>query len=123
MSTNVLTPIILLNSVSMTASVESNPIHIQYEDNIGLEFVWTGTPTGTFGVSVSNSASLSTTGGISGGTWTPLTLTTPDVPQAVGAAGNGFIDLNQLGAAFLKVTYTAGSGTGSLTVTMTGKPV
>jgi hypothetical protein len=123
MSTNVLTPIVILNSVSMTADVESNPIHIQYEDNIGLEFVWTGTPTGTFGVSVSNSATLSATGGITGGTWTPLSLTSPDVPAASGSAGNGFIDLNQLGAAFLKVTYSASSGTGSLTVTMTGKPV
>lgn len=123
MSMNFISPIVVFNNVSLSASRTSSGIHVQNSDNIGIEFVWTGTPTGTFGIDVTNSATLNPDGTVSGGTWTPLVLTSPDVPEATGSSGNGFIDLNQTGAAFVRVTYTRVSGTGNCTAILTAKSV
>ena len=123
MSLNLIPPVTVFNNVDISVNQISAPIHVQYSDNIGIQFVWTGTPTGTFGVNVSNTANLGANGLITGGTWTPLVLTAPNNPAAVGAAGNGFIDLNQIGAAFVQVTYTAASGSGNCTAVLTAKPV
>lgn len=123
MSQQLIAPVPVFTNVSLGSSQTSNPIHVMYSDNIGIQFVWTGTPTGTFGVSVSNTAALGADGNITGGTYTPLVLTTPTPPVTAGSAGDGFIDLNQLGAAFIKVTYTRTGGTGTCTATLTAKPV
>ncbi len=123
MSTKVIPPIVLLDAVSLAATVASRGVHTLYSDNIGIQYTWTGTPTGVFGVDVCNDATLNTDGTVSGGTWTPLVFTSPEVPEAAGASGNGFIDLNQTGAAFVRATYTRTSGTGNLTAILSGKPV
>lgn len=123
MSMNMIPPIVVFNAVSLATNQTSSGIHTQYIDNIGVQFVWTGTPTGAFGIDVSNNATLNPNGTVSGGTWTPLVLTSPNAPLATGAAGDGFIDLNQTGAAFIRVTYISTSGTGTCTATLTGKPV
>lgn len=118
-----LLPIQIFTNASMAGDLTSAGIHVQLEDNMGVQFVWTGTPTGTFGINVSNTAILNPTGTVSGGTWTPLVLTNPQAPVASGSAGNGFIDLNQTGAAFIQVTYIRGSGTGTLNAYLAGKSV
>jgi len=123
MSLNTISPIVVFNGVSMTTNRTSTPVHIQYTDNVGIQFVWTGSPTGTFGVDVSNTATLNQDGTISGGTWTSLVLLSPNTPQATGSAGNGYIDLSQLSAAFVRATYTYSSGSGTLTATLTAKPI
>lgn len=123
MSMNLIPPIVVFNNVSLGSSQTSAGIHTQNVDNIGIEFVWTGSPTGTFGIDVSNSATLNPDGTISGGTWTPLVFTSPQSPAATGSSGNGFIDLNQTGAAFVRATYVRVSGTGNCTAILAGKPV
>lgn len=123
MSLNLIPPIVVFNNVDISTDQESNPIHVQYSDNISVQFVWSGDPVGTFGISVSNTATLASTGYISGGTWTPLTLIGPDHPDTIGESGDGVIDLNQLGVSFIKVTYAATSGSGRCTATLTAKPV
>lgn len=123
MSLNLIPPIVVFNNVDISVNQTSAPIHVQYSDNIGVQFVWTGTPTGTFGINVSNTAILGTNGTITGGTWTPLVLDAPNNPVTEGDAGNGFIDLNQTGAAFVQVTYVATGGSGNCTAVLTAKPV
>lgn len=120
---NVIPPIVVLNAVSMTTDQHSAGIHTLYCDNVGIQFNWTGTPTGVFGADVCSDAVLGADGTVSGGTWTPIVFTSPDAPECAGAAGNGYLDLNQTGAAFVRATYTATSGTGTLTAILTGKPV
>lgn len=120
---NSLSPIVVFDAVSLAASQNSRGIHSFFLDNIGVQFVWTGTPTGTFGMDVSNNATLNTDGTVSGGTWTPIVFTDPSPPAATGSSGNGYLELNQTTAAFVRVTYTKVSGTGACTAYLTGKPV
>lgn len=74
-------------------------------DNIGLEVTWTGTPTGTFQVMVSNS----------GINFYALTFN-PALTQPSGTAGGYAIDLNQLPFKYLMLQYTNASGSGALTI-------
>lgn len=74
-------------------------------DNIGLEVTWTGDPSGTIEVLVSNS----------GMTFYALTFN-PVLDQPAGSAGGYAIDLNQLPFKYLLIRYTGDSGTGTLTV-------
>ncbi len=120
MSTLLIAPTVIINGTSLGASFNSNPVSVLYSDNIGIQLVWTGTPTGQFGIEISNTATLSTTGQITGGTWTTLTGT---YPAPAGSASNGFISLTNICAAFIRVTYTRGSGTGAVTATLCAKPI
>ncbi len=120
---NTIPPIVVFDNISLAASATSRGIHTLFTDNIGVQFVWTGTPTGTFGIDVSNTATLNPDGTVSGGTWDPVVFTDPDAPAATGSSGSGFIDLNQSGAAFVRVTYTRSASTGNCTATLVGKPV
>lgn len=123
MSMNLVPPIVVWSNVDISVNQVSAGIDVLYSDNVGIQFVWTGTPTGTFGINVSNTAVLGSTGTVSGGTYTPMVLTSPNAPVTAGSSGNGFIDLNQTGARFVQVTYTATSGSGTCTATLTAKPV
>lgn len=100
-----------------TAGYTSTPTNIQYLDNIYLELSCTGTPTGTFAVQVSSSYVVNE----NAGSWVALNLAaTPTVSGAATVIG---IDLNQLGATYLRVVYTGTGGTGSLTGIITAKQV
>lgn len=74
-------------------------------DNIGLEVTWTGTPTGTFTVNVSNS-------GIS---FYALTFS-PALAQPAGSASGYAIDLNQIPFKYIMLKYINASGSGVLSV-------
>ena len=61
------------------------------------------------------------------GTWNTLTLNyggaaVTSVPVS-GNTGNGMIDVTATGIYAIRLIYTAGSGTGSLTVTMVAKEI
>jgi hypothetical protein len=96
----------------MASSFNSAPLGIQYLDNVSLEMAWTGTPTGTIVIQGSNSQI----------NWQPLTLN-PAITQPAGSASFYSVDLNQVGYAYIQVAYTAGSGSGNLTVWAAGKAV
>lgn len=101
-------------------SITSAVTNIQFLDNIGLQFNFTGTPTGSFQVQVSADYAQDDLGNVqNAGNWIPITL--PSSPAASGAAGNIYIDLNQLSAPWLRVVYTKVSGTGTLNAFITAK--
>ena len=90
-------------TMSSTNTIYSQIIDISLYDNVGLEVTWTGTPTGTFNVYVSNS----------GINFYYLTI---GQTQPAGAAGGYFINIQQLAAKYFLLEYTNSSGSGSLTV-------
>lgn len=92
-------------AMTSTNVIYSQIIDMSLIDNIGLEVTWTGTPTGTFQVMVSNS----------GINFYALTFN-PALTQPSGTAGGYAIDLNQLPFKYLMLQYTNASGSGALTI-------
>lgn len=74
-------------------------------DDINLELTWTGTPTGTFEIMVSNS----------GVNFYALTFN-PALAQPAGSASGYDINLTQLSSKYIMLKYTNASGSGNLTV-------
>jgi hypothetical protein len=115
-----LKPHVVANAVSMAASVTSDVTIIQMIPYISYTVVWTGTPTGTFAVEVSNDYSVDASGAVlNAGTWVALTLSAS--VAAAGSADSAFIDIDGVAAYAIRLKYTRASGTGSLTATVAGK--
>ncbi len=122
MSYNVLYPVQVFNSVSMATSSTSHAVEVINQDNIGIQLHWTGTPTGTFSVQVSSDYSQDYLGNIqNAGHWIALPLS-PAI-TAAGSPDDAYIDLNQLSAMYVRVVYTAVSGSGTLTGYVVAKGV
>lgn len=102
----------LVDSQSMASSITSDPIEIKYMDNVGVQLQWTGSPVGTLSVQVSADFKADTNGNVlNPGQWTDLPLSPP--PQII----NGppiYVDINQISSPYLRVKYTATSGSGVL---------
>lgn len=113
-------PTVIYNAQDIASSVDSKIMHVLYSDNIGVQLVWTGSPTGQFGISGSDTCIISATGAISGCTWTAITGT---YPAPAGSASNGLIGVTNFPHAFIKVTYVASSGTGAVTAKLVAKPL
>lgn len=106
-----------ISGTSMAASITSDPIKMEWEDNIGLHVIWAGTPTGTNTVQVSLDPDV-----LSWVTIGPTAYTvTPDQPS--GSAGSNFYDLPLCAAAWVRFVYTRSSGTGTLTAKIALKSV
>lgn len=116
MANKTLTPIsIVTNGDMSTASITSIVPPIQWQDNVGLQMVWTGSPVGAFAVQVSMDQSNWATipSSAFNGTYpVPGTTTSP-----------GYLDLNQLSAPYIRVVYTRTSGSGTLNILMDAKGV
>lgn len=119
---NFLPPNLIVNGGDMSqATITSDVTDIRYLDNISIQCIFTGTPTGSFALEGSlnyykiNGAVQNT------GTWTPITLSS--TPAASGSAGNILLDLNQLSFPYIRIVYTKTSGTGTLNVYISGKAV
>lgn len=109
----------LINGVSMASNITGVPTGINQLPGISYDVSWTGTPTGTFQIQVSNSYSQSPNGTVTNaGNWTtlPSSSFTGIYPQPSGSAGNGFIDVVGTEAAWVRFVYIASGGTGNLTV-------
>ena len=112
----------LITTQSMDASFNGTPINIQYLDNCGIQLVWTGSnPAGSIGVQVSLNYNQNT----QTGTWTPLEINGVALTVTPGGTpGNAYLDLNQLSAPWIQVTYTtAGGSNGALTAVIGAKQV
>ena len=112
-----------MSAQSMVANITGTPVNVQFTDNVGIQVSWTGSnPIGTIGIQVSLDYNQNT----KTGTWTPI-QTTPGTPLTVtpaGSAGNAYVDLNQLSAPWIQVTYTtAGGSSGALTAVIGSKEV
>lgn len=126
MSTNQLTPVwmtvgatqsaagVPINGTSMGASIASDAVLLEFEDNPDIQCTWTGTPTGTLAVQVSlDPTNLG---------WQTIPFSpTPDQPA--GSSGSNYFSLNQTGAAYIRLIYTRVSGTGTLKAKIAAKSV
>lgn len=114
MSTMQLLPIWLVNNVSMTTSITSDSIPCQWKDNVGIQVVWTGTPTGTIDIQVSmDPDNLG---------WQSVPFDpTPDQPA--GSSGSDWYEINQTPAGYVRLVYTASSGTGTMKAKISAKSV
>jgi hypothetical protein len=114
----------LINAQSMASSINGPPTNINGIPGISYDLVWTGTPTGTFQVQVSNSYSQDPEGNpINAGSWNtlPTSSFSGTYPVPAGSSGFGFLDVVGTEAAWVRLQYTAASGTGTLTVIAAAK--
>lgn len=100
-----------------SGTVTSSVTNIYNKDNISIEFDWDGTLAGTFDIQVSNTYNPNA----GTGTWTSLTLS--PAPIAAGSPSSIFLDLNQLGASYIRSVFTWSSGSGNLTGTISAKAI
>lgn len=119
MSLNTIPPVTIMDGYHQV-SANSDPVHVLFTDNISLQFIYGAGLTGSLAVQVSNNATLNVDGTISGGTWTPFTVS--GLPTLSGSAGNGYVQF-QLNSAFTRVAFTGSGGGGTLTTILTGKPI
>lgn len=114
MAYNLLRPVTIFSAVAMTANRTSVIVEIKNQDNIGVQLHWTGAPTGDFSVEISSDHQQDAEGNVTvAGNWVTLPLS-PAI-TATGGADDAYIDLNQMSAQYMRVTYNFTSGTGSLT--------
>lgn len=119
---NVLKPVAVIDGAALATNVYGTPIHMMYLDNIAVQFVWTGTPTCTLSVLVSNQ----TTPGSNpptpvSGSFTALTI--GGLTNPAGSSGSFVIDLNNLGEEWVEAAYTSCTGSGTLSAYLTAKGV
>lgn len=121
MEKNVLRRFLLADAVSMGASFTSIVLRCQFLDNIGLQINYSGTlPVGAFNVEVSADHEEDANGNVkTAGTWVDLGLGL----AAPGSTGPIYVDLNQISAPYVRVSYVRTSGTGTASVYATAKSV
>lgn len=123
-----LRPTTVMSGQSMAANITSSPTLLQSLTGVSYTVSWTGTsPVGTLAVQVCNDCKVDAHGVVSGGTWTSLPLQqqpagiTSQTISVSGNSGSGQIDVEHVNAYAVQLVYTASSGMGSLTATVTGK--
>lgn len=109
---------------NMATTLTSPPTNVQMIDDVGYSLSWTGTPTGAFNFQCSADYSPGLSPDqypINPGTWTTMTLSTNIT--ASGAPDNAFVDLTLISAPWVRVQYVPSSGTGAVSIWVTGKSV
>lgn len=113
-SNNVITGYQFWTSQSMAGNLTSAALNINHMDNVGLQLnISAGaTATGLFSVQVSADHVQDAGGNVLvAGNWVTI-LPSPSPAVTSGSPSNLYIDLNQLSSPWLRVIYTATSGTG-----------
>lgn len=119
-------------NASMASNITSPVTEIRYLDDIGVQFNFSGAPVGTFSVQVSADYAVDPFGHtvLNPGNWISITLTYwngtafvsgTSIPTSVGSPI--YIDLQQLSAPYIRLIYTAASGSGTLNAYITAKEV
>lgn len=109
----------IINAVSMASSITGSATIIQRLPGISYDLAWTGDPTGTFSIQVSNTYAQNVDGTVANaGNWTtlPPAAFIGTIPAPAGSPDTGFIDIVGTEAYAIRIVYTRSSGTGSLTV-------
>jgi hypothetical protein len=108
-------------SGSLASSITSAVTVLSNLSTMSYSYSWTGTsPVGTIAVQVSNDYSQNADGSVNNtGTWNSLPLSS--IPAISGNTGTGLIDIDITGAYAIRTTYTAASGTGTLSCVFKGK--
>lgn len=114
----------VMSGTSMIPSVISS---VQFLDNIGLQFVWSGSPVGNFSVLISADYDPVTN---NAGNWIPIILTfwngsgfTTSAQIPTGLGSPYYLDLSLLSAPWIQVQYTNISGSGTLNAFLTAKAI
>lgn len=117
------------NTSSMAASFTTQPTIVQKLSQISYSCTWTGaSPVGFISIQGSNDFNIKP-GGANAvqnpGTWNNLVLSfdganTTTIPIS-GNTGNGLIDIASTGLYAVRLSYTATSGTGNMTVVINAK--
>ena len=117
-----LKPYPIIVAGQMSGNLTSDVTSINYLDNVSIELDFTGNAQGAFAVEGSLSYFQDIYGNeVNAGTWTPITLS--PAPVAVGVNGSILLDLNQLSFPWIRVTYTAVSGTGTCDALISAKQI
>lgn len=111
-----------ITAADMSANFTSVISSIEFTDNICIELICTGTPTGQFFVEASSDYSQDGFGNVTNaGNWGALNLSTTLVIS--GSATNFFGDCNQLSWPWIRVRYAATSGSGTCNGFIGGKMI
>lgn len=104
----------------MDDDIISLPTNVNMFSVMSYTIVWTGTPEGVFTVEVSNDyVPANSDKPAYAGNWVALTLS--ETVEAVGDAGSAFIDIDIMGAAWVRLKYTSDTGDGACVATFAGK--
>lgn len=107
-----------MSQPSITSAVSS----IEFLDDIGIQFVFTGTPTGTFFVQVSADYAQDSLGNVTNaGNWIDIPFS--ETPIAAGSASSVYCDIQQMSAPWIRATYNRTSGSGTLNAFLTAKMI
>lgn len=112
-------PTPIVKNGDLSASLTSPVTAVQFLDNIMLQIVATGSPTGTFAVQTSldfdpNTPTVTPT-------WTSLQLS--GTPALTGSGDTILITLNQLPGPYIRTVYTRSAGTGSCNINISAKEI
>ena len=117
-----ITSIQVVSSGDMSGNLTSTPINIQMLDDVGVMFVASGSPTGTFTAEVSTNRTVNADGSEkTAGDWADYPFTS--AAAASGSAINIFRNMATLSAPWIRFKYTFTSGTGTLNAYITGKMI
>lgn len=106
----------------MSADITSAVSNIEFTDNVGIQFHFTGAPGGTFYVQISADYVQDAQGVVTNpGHWVDLILS--PTPVAAGAPDEVYVDMTQLSAPWIRCRYARTSGTGVLQAWIVGKQV
>ena len=108
---NIIKPYHLIVDESMGADVTSDPVDVTYSDNVGIQLIFTGTPTGVFYVQ----------GTIDGTNWSNLSF--DSTPSASGADDTHLLNMTQIPYRKIRVFYDRTSGTGTLNAHVMAKTI
>jgi hypothetical protein len=108
------TAIIPTGAMTGTSVIHSQAFNIQQQQCASFQPKWTGTPTGTFTVEVSNDYAPNSQSStpLNAGTWDNIGASISVNPS--GSAGHTYIPIYASGAHFVRLTYTNASGSGVL---------
>ena len=108
----------ITSAQSLASSFNSAATNIQFLDSVGIQINATGTASGSFAVQVSQD--YDPTKNVAGN-WIALSLS--GTPALSGAADNIEITLQQIPAQWLRVAWTATSGTGNCDIFVSAKEI
>jgi hypothetical protein len=118
----IFSPYQVITNGNMSGNIISAVTIIQNLSMLSYDISWTGTsPVGAMSVQVSNTYTQNADGSVkNAGNWTTVPLGT-NTTNINTNTGNGFIDIDVIGAYAIRLVYTVSSGTGSMNATISGK--